>query len=84
MSVTDVGFELKDILIMKGQAAVLVMTRKIGDTYATAAIFMDTGRKRDLPLNQPVRVDLTSVSPGTLHSSCAMNVEKGTVTIEGS
>lgn len=82
VTVTDMGFQPKDITIKKGQAAVLVITRKTDNTCATEALFTETGKKYDLPLNQAVRVDLTGVSPGTLHYACAMNMEKGTVTIE--
>jgi len=45
-------------------------------------MFAETGRKYDLPLNQPVRVDLTGVSPGTIHYACGMGMEHGTVTIQ--
>lgn len=82
VSVTDSGFEPKNVTIRKGQAAVLVMTRKSDNTCATQALFAETGRKYDLPLNQPVRIDLTGVSPGTVHYACGMNMEHGTVTIE--
>jgi len=82
VSVTDTGFEPKNVTIKKGQAAVLVMTRKTDNTCATEALFAETGRKYELPLNQPVRIDLTGVSPGTVHYACGMNMEHGTVTIE--
>jgi len=82
VAVTDMGFEPKEVVIKKGQAAVLVMTRKSDNTCATEAIFTETGKKYDLPLNEAVRIDLTGVSPGTLHYACGMNMEKGTVVIE--
>ena len=82
VTVTDMGFQPKDVTIPKGHAAVLVITRKTDSTCATEALFTETGKKYDLPLNTPVRIDLTGVSPGTLHYACAMNMEKGTVTIE--
>ena len=82
VAVTDMGFQPNAITIKKGQAAVLVMTRKTDQTCATEAIFAETGRKYDLPLNQPVRIDLTGVSPGVVHWSCGMDMEHGTVTIE--
>ena len=82
VSVTDTGFQPNAITIKRGQAAVLVMTRKSDQTCATEAIFAETGRKYDLPLNPPVRIDLTGVSPGTVHYSCGMNMEHGTVVIE--
>jgi plastocyanin domain-containing protein len=82
VAVTDNGFEPKSVVIKKGQAAVLVITRKSQNTCATEAIFTETGKKYDLPLNQAVRIDLTGASPGTLHYACGMDMEHGTVTIE--
>lgn len=82
VAVTDMGFEPKEIVIKKGQAAVLVLTRKSDNTCATEAVFAETGKKYDLPLNEAVRIDLTGVSPGTLHYACGMNMEKGTVVIQ--
>ncbi len=82
VTVTDKGFEPKDVTIRQGQPAVLVMTRKTERTCATEAIFAETGRKYDLPLDQPVRVDLSGVSRGTIHYACGMDMLKGTVTIE--
>lgn len=82
LTVTDMGFQPNAITIKKGQAAVLVITRKTDQTCATEVIFAETGRKYELPLNQPVRVDLTGVSPGTVHYACGMDMEKGTIRIE--
>lgn len=82
VAITENGFEPKEITIKKGQAAVLVMTRKSDKTCATEAVFAETGKKFDLPLNTPVRIDLTGVQPGTLHYACGMDMEKGTVVIE--
>src|SRR5262245_36928528 len=82
VAVTDNGFEPNNVGIKKGQTAVLVITRKSNNTCATEAVFTETGKKYDLPLNTPVRVDLTGASPGTLHYACGMDMEHGTVTIE--
>lgn len=81
VAVTENGFEPKDVKL-KGDGTVLVITRKTDRTCATEAIFVETGRKYDLPLDQPVRVDLAGVTPGTLHFACAMDMIKGTVTVE--
>ena len=82
VTVTESGFQPREVRIPKGHAAVLVITRKTNSTCATEALFTETGKKYDLPLDTPVRIDLTGVSPGTIHYACAMNMEKGTVTIE--
>jgi plastocyanin domain-containing protein len=82
VTVTDNGFEPNDVVVKKGQPAVLVITRKSENTCATDVVFTETGRKYDLPLNTPVRVDLTGAAPGKIHYSCGMDMEHGTVTIE--
>jgi plastocyanin len=82
VSVTDMGFEPEEVTIAKGQAAVVVMTRKSDNTCATQAVFAETGKKYELPLNTPVRIDLTNVSPGTVHYACGMDMEKGTIVIQ--
>ena len=82
VSVTDMGFEPKEVTIAKGQAAVIVMTRKSDNTCATEAVFAETGKKFELPLNTPVRIDLNNVSPGSVHYACGMDMEKGTIVIQ--
>ena len=81
VAVTEAGFQPDAITIKAGQAAVFLMTRKTDHTCATTAVFSETGRKYDLPLNRPVRIDLTNVGPGTVHYSCGMGMQHGTVTI---
>jgi plastocyanin domain-containing protein len=81
VAVTEAGFQPGAITIRAGQDAVLMMTRKTDHTCAKEAIVTETGRKYELPLNKPVRIDLTMVGPGTVHYSCAMGMENGTVTI---
>ena len=81
VAVTDAGFQPNAITIKAGQTAVLSMTRTTDHTCATEAIVTETGRSYDLPLNQPVRIDLTNIGPGTVHYSCGMGMLHGTVTI---
>lgn len=84
VAVTEKGFEPIHVTVKKGDPAVLVITRKTDRTCATDAVFTETGRKYDLPLNQPVRIDLSGVAPGsTVHYACGMDMIKGTVEIEG-
>ena len=82
VTVTEKGFEPEHVVIARGQPAVLVITRKTERTCATEVVFAETAKKYDLPMNTPVRVDLANADPGTLHYACAMNMFKGTVTIE--
>jgi len=81
VSVTDNGFEPKNVTFKKGETTVLVITRKSNNTCATEVIFTETGKKYDLPLNTPVRIDLTGASPGTIHYACGMDMEHGTIVV---
>ena len=82
VAVTEKGFEPIHVKVKKNQPAVLVITRKTERTCATDAVFMETGRKYNLPLNEPVRIDLSGVKPGsTVHYACGMDMIKGTVEI---
>lgn len=82
VAVTEKGFEPIHVKVKKGDPAVLVITRKTDRTCATDAVFTETGRKYDLPLNQPVRIDLSGVAAGsTVHYACGMDMIKGTVEI---
>jgi plastocyanin domain-containing protein len=82
VTVTENGFEPNEVTIKNPSSTVLVMTRKTERTCATEAIFRETGRKYDLPMNEPVRIDLSGVQPGaTLHYACGMDMLKGTVMI---
>ena len=81
LEVTDAGFVPAVLEVPKGQAVTLVVTRKV-ETCATEMIFAGTTDKHDLPLNQTVRVELPADRADTLNYACAMDMIKGTVTIE--
>jgi plastocyanin domain-containing protein len=76
------GFEPKQVTVAKGTPAVLVITRVDEATCATEAIFTETGRKYELPLHQPVRVELPTGATATLHYACGMDMWKGEVVVK--
>jgi len=81
VSATANGFEPAVIDVKLGESVVLVMTRTEEATCATEAHFVETGRKVDLALNEPQRVEIPTSSKGTVHYACAMNMWKGEVRV---
>jgi plastocyanin domain-containing protein len=80
VTVTDQGFEPARPKIEKGEAVTLVITRKTDQTCATDVMFPRLNLHVDLPLNQPVRVDIPSGAvQDTLYFACGMNMVSGEV-----
>src|SRR5690242_9413281 len=52
------GFVPNAITVKKGEATTLVFTRTTDDTCATKVVFPDLKLEKELPLNQPVAVEL--------------------------
>jgi plastocyanin domain-containing protein len=82
VNVTGDGFVPDKVTFAKGQPAVLVMKRTEEATCATEAIFVETGLKYDLPLNEEVRISLPTDRAVTFHYSCGMNMYKGEVAVK--
>lgn len=82
VSVTENGFEPALVSVQKGSPATLIITRKVEATCATSAIFTETGRKYELPLNEEVRIELPTESAMTLHYACSMDMYKGEVVVK--
>ncbi len=81
VAVTDKGFEPASVSIKKGADAVLVITRKTDATCATEAVFETTGRKYELPLNTPVRIELPTEAATTIHYACGMGMYSGQIVV---
>lgn len=81
VSATANGFQPEVIDVKQGESVVLVMTRTENGTCATEAHFEELGRKVDLALNEPQRVEIPTANKGTIHYACAMNMWKGEVRV---
>lgn len=79
---TGDGFVPANVTFRQGQSAVLVIKRTEESTCATEAIFVETGLKYDLPLNEEVRISIPTERAGTLHYACGMNMYKGEVAVK--
>jgi len=82
VAVTENGFEPESVSVALGMPATLVIRRKVEATCATEAVFAETGRRYDLPLNQDVRIELPTNAATTLHYSCGMEMYHGTVRVK--
>lgn len=81
VQVTDDGYVPKQVVLEQGRPAVLVMKRVSDSTCATEAIFVETGLKYDLPLNEEVRISIPTERKGTFHYACGMAMYSGEVVV---
>jgi plastocyanin domain-containing protein len=79
---TGDGFVPDKVAFAKGRPAVLIIKRTVEATCATEAIFVETGRKYDLPLGEEVRIDIPTDKAVTFHYACGMNMYKGEVVVK--
>jgi plastocyanin domain-containing protein len=82
LTVTDAGFEPAEVTIAKDRPIVLTVTRKTDQTCAREIVFKDLDLKRDLPLNQEVRIELPARPAGTLNYACGMDMIKGSLVVQ--
>lgn len=78
----DNGFQPNSVAVKKGELTTLVFTRTTNDTCATAVVFPELGIKKDLPLKQPVAIDVPVDKARTLAFQCGMGMYKSKVVIE--
>ncbi len=82
LTVTDAGFEPAQITVAKDRPITLSVTRKTDSTCAREIVFKEIDLKRDLPLNQEVRIDLPARASGTLNYACGMDMIKGSLVVQ--
>ena len=82
VKVTDNGFEPPRLLLKAGATALITFTRTSETTCATSVEFPMLKIRRDLPLNQPVAIELPPQQKGELAFACGMNMLKGTVVVQ--
>ena len=81
VTVTEDGFEPAIVTVARGSEATLVITRRTDKTCATEAVFVESGAKYPLPLNQAVRIPIATTAAETLHYACGMDMYRGQVAI---
>ena len=79
LAVTDRGFEPARVVVPRGRAFTLVVTRRTDQTCAKEILIPALNERRALPLNQAVRIDVPGGVADTLDYICGMHMLGGTI-----
>ena len=75
------GFQPSSLNLKADVPAKITFLRTTNDTCATSVVIPDYKIQKELPLNQPVVVDLTP-KKGTFGFACGMNMFQGKVVVQ--
>lgn len=82
ISVDDQGYHPAEARAPAGQPVRLIFTRTTDAGCGQQLVFPGQKLRKDLPLKQPVAVDLTMPTSGKLTFSCGMDMYQGAVVVE--
>lgn len=82
ITVDGKGFHPSHVELKKGGPGTLTFVRTTDDTCAKAVVFKELAIKKDLPLNQPVAIDIPTDKARDLTFACGMGMFESTLTIQ--
>lgn len=83
ITVTEKGFEPSSINVEAGKPITLSVTRKTDDTCSKEIQIPTKKIKKDLPLNETVKIDIGSLKKGEIRFGCGMNMmDSGKIYVE--
>ena len=82
VKVTPDGFVPAELAVAKGKPIRLIMTRETDQTCARQVVFASLNLKKDLPLNEPVTIDLPAQPAGRLAYACGMDLVPGALVVQ--
>jgi plastocyanin domain-containing protein len=83
IAVTEKGFEPARSFVHRGEPVTLVVMRKTDQTCAKQIVLEGLNIRKDLPLNQAVRINLPAdVMGDSLSYACGMNMYTGMIVVQ--
>jgi plastocyanin domain-containing protein len=82
VKINERGYEPTKLTIRKGVRTRVTFVRTTDATCAKEIVLADFNIKRELPLNQPVVMDLTPTKSGTFTFVCGMNMMSGHLIVQ--
>ena len=82
IKVDAVGYHPAEAKAPAGKPVRLEFTRTTDEGCGQQLVFPTMNVKKDLPLNEPVAVDVTMPASGTVTFACGMDMMKGSVVAE--
>lgn len=79
VTVDAVGYHPEETHAGAGKPVRLIVTRTTDEGCGQELVIPSLKLKRDLPLNQPVAIDLTMPASGKLAFTCGMDMMKGSI-----
>lgn len=76
------GFSPNAITLKKGGPGTITFVRTAENTCATEVEFKELSMKKELPLNQPVAIQIPTGEAKTYNFACGMGMYKSSVTVQ--
>jgi plastocyanin domain-containing protein len=80
--VVDHGYQPSRVVIQQGERVRLKFVRKDYSPCTREVVFPSLDIRRELPVNEPVFIDLPVLAPGEIELHCGMNMVRGTIVVE--
>jgi len=82
ISVDASGYHPDSVHSPAGKPVRLVFTRTTDEGCGQQVVFPTLGIRKDLPLNQPMDVDITMPASGNVAFTCGMSMYRGSVVVQ--
>jgi hypothetical protein len=82
VEVIERGFEPPRVQVARGSRASIEFIRRSDTTCATDVVIESQNIRRELPLNQPVTVDVNAGAGGEIEFTCGMSMFKGAIVVQ--
>lgn len=82
ITVDDKGYTPSEVKAKGGAPVRLVFTRTTDDGCGQQLVFKEQKIQKDLPLKEPVAVDITMPASGRVTFACGMDMYRGAVVVE--